>query len=363
MNALLRIIAAASALIASPLGAAEFTIPTNYPAEYRQLIDESHSQPEVLIYSNISTTNWEPFLAFAKEKFPWIRVTATDENTQFEKYYAESGSNVRTADLIITFAPEQWYNFLERGQVTPYKSPEAANLPEWSLKGGEGIYAASFDPFIFSYNRRAFANMTPPLSVAEVASGLANNPDIKNRIGSYTPEVSLGLTIWQAWTSAKGEEGWKLIEAIGSSMRPEQSAGTLREKVSTGEYAVAMFTSGAGIRQYETPAIKALAGWGYPSDGTPLMQRSVAITKAAASPTSAKLILDLLLSRDGQIAFAKGGQSPYRLDIKPADVPFPSYNAIAAAVGEENIILITPKKFLIDEQKEFMKRWNSAIGR
>src|SRR5690606_3082018 len=119
----------------------------------------------------------------------------------------------------------------------------------------------------------AFEDGAPPTSIAEVASAVATNPAVENRVGTYTPEVATGLAIWKAWVEEKGEAGWELIETIGASMRPERSAGTMREKVSTGEYAVAMFTSGAGIRQYEEPAVKALAGWNYPSDGTPLMQR------------------------------------------------------------------------------------------
>lgn len=363
MKAVIRAVAIASLLCCSPAGAQEFALPKGYPADYAKLVEASRTEPELLIYSNISTINWEQFIALAKERFPWITITTTDDNTQFEKYFAESAAKVRTADMIVTASPERWPDFVARGQVLSYDSPEKPNLPDWSLEGGPSVYAASFDPFIFSYNRRAFDGVAAPKSVADVAAALGANAALKGRIGTYTPEVSLGLAIWQAWVEDKGDAGWDLIKSIGVSMRPEPSAGTMREKVATGEYAVAMFTSGAGIRQYEAPAVKALAGWGYPSDGTPLVQRSAAITSSAASPDSAKLVLDLLLSREGQIAFAKGGQTPYRADIASGDVPYSSYNAIVEAVGKENILFIVPKASMLKGQEEFMKRWNAALGR
>ncbi|WP_180902567.1 ABC transporter substrate-binding protein [Martelella soudanensis] len=348
------------AAAATSVQAQEFQIPDSYPSDYAQVLEGAKSEDRLLVYSNVSAGNWQPFIDLAKQKFPWMTIETTDDNSLWEKYFAESGSNVRTADLIVNTSPERWVDGVERSAFLDYKSPEIPNLPEWSITTGPGVYAASADPFILAYNKRAFAE--PPKSIADVIAVYKDNPSMQGKVSTYTPERSIGMSLWKSWSES--QDGSKqLIEQLGPYMTPDTSAGTMREKVMTGEYSAAIFTSGAGIRQYEQPAVKAVAGWVFAADGTPVLQRSVAITSAASSVNSAKLFLDLLLSREGQIAFANGGQTPYRADIEPDDVPYASLSRIIQEIGEDNIVFITPKADLEDGSEEFLTFWNEALGR
>ncbi|SMF56356.1 iron(III) transport system substrate-binding protein [Xaviernesmea oryzae] len=340
---------------------AQQDVPDGYPTEYSKIIDAAKTEKGLVIYSNVSTNNWAPFLELAKKRYPFLSIETTDEQNVWEKYFAESAAGARTADMILTFAPERWPDFVQRGQALDYKSPEIPHLPSWSMVL-PGVYTAAADPFLIAYNKRAFKDKTPPMSMADAVAALKADPKLKGRITAYDPEVSLGFAFWSSWVK-RNANGWSLIEALGPAMRPERSAATQREKIATGEQALAIFTSGAGIKVFESPAVKPLVGWGYPKDGTPVLFRSVAITKAAASPNSAKLFLDLLLSRDGQMAFAVGGQTPYRADIKPGEAPYTSYSAIVKAIGEENVIFVKPDASLLSGSDEFMARWNKALGR
>jgi iron(III) transport system substrate-binding protein len=172
----------------------------------------------------------------------------------------------------------------------------------------------------------------------------------------------MGLALWNAW-GKKVPGGWSLIEQLGANIRPERSAGTVREKILSGEYAVAIFTSGGGIPRWEEPANKALSGWGFPKDGTPIVTRNVAITKAAKSPNSAKLFLDLMLTREGQIALSQGGLMPYRDDIAASDVKYGTYKSVTEAVGADKVIFISPIKEELVGMDESLERWNKALGR
>lgn len=340
---------------------AQESVPQGYPADYAKIIEAAKAEKGLVIYSNVSTTNWAPFLEVVKKRYPFLSVETTDEQEVWEKYFAESAAGARTADMILTFAPERWPDFVERGQVLEYKSPEIPNLPSWSLVL-PSVYTAAADPFLIAYNKRAFKDKTPPMSMAEAVEALKADEKLKGRITAYDPEVSLGFAFWSSWVK-RNPDGWSLIEAIGPAMRPERSAATQREKIATGEQSLAIFTSGAGIKVFESATVKPLVGWGYPKDGTPVLLRSMAITKAGSSPNSAKLVLDLLLSRDGQLAFAVGGQTPYRADIKPGEAPYTSYSAIVDKIGEKNIILVKPDALLMSGQEEFMAKWNKALGR
>jgi iron(III) transport system substrate-binding protein len=102
-------------------------------------------------------------------------------------------------------------------------------------------------------------------------------------------------------------------------------------------------------------------GWSYIADGQPILLRRMAITRSAASPNSAKLMLDFILSQEGQLALDEGGLTPYRNDI--LGIPAQHLDLVAQQTGNENIILFSLDDRIMDNAKRnlFIKRWNSAI--
>ena len=361
MKKLLCALSLAVSFLASAAGAQ--TVPAGYPADYAKTIDAAKKEGKVLVYSNVAVGNWAPFVELFKQRYPGIAVETTDtSNELWEKYYAESQTGTKTADLILVSAPDRWIEIAERGQVNPYESPESPALPKWS-RPFPGVYSASADPMIIAFNRRALQGLPEPKSVADVAALFRQRPDLKGRITAFDPVGNgMGRNVWAAWAKAK-PASWALIEELGPSLRPERSAGPMREKVISGEYAVALMTSGASIPQYMAPAAVRLAGWDFPNDGTPIVTRNVAITKAASNPNAAKLFLDLLLSREGQIAFGKTGQMPYRADIKPEETPYGTFGSLIEKIGEKNVVFIAPDKELIASGDAFIARWKTALGR
>lgn len=349
------------AFAATVAQAQEATIPEGYPESYAEIIEASKAEERLLIYSNMNPTAWSGLIELMNDRYPWVTVETTDDNSMWEKYFAESGANVRTADMMVNSALPRWHDFAERDEQLQYQSPEIPNLPEFSLQAAEGVYAISFDPFMIAYNRRIWGD-SPPRSIADVVAAYEANPDMPGNPSSYSPERALGLTLWNTWAK-RNPNAEELLNKIGQKMRPDTSSGTMREKITTGEYSVAIFASGAGIYRYEEPAIKALAGYGWLEDGTPLVQRSMAITKSAQSPNSAKLLLDLALTKEGQLALAVGGLTPYRADIAADEAPYASYSSIVAEVGEENLVILTPDPSIDEGAEAFMEMWNTALGR
>jgi iron(III) transport system substrate-binding protein len=339
------------------------TVPAGYPADYAKTIEAAKKEGKLLVYSNVAAGNWAPFIELFKQRYPGIAVDTTDSSNElWEKYYAESQTGTRTADIILVTAPDRWIEIHERGQVAPYVSPESPHLPKWSTPF-PGVYSASADPMIIAFNRRALTGMAEPKSIADVATLYKKHPELKGRITAFDPEGNgMGRNVWTAWAQAY-PASWPLVEQLGPSLRPERSAGPMREKVISGEYAIALMTSGAGIPQYMAPAASKLAGWDFPSDGTPIVTRNVAITKAASSPNAARVFLDLLLSRDGQIAFGKTGQMPYRADIKKEETPYGTFGSLTEKIGEKNVVFIAPDKELIANGDAFIQRWKKALGR
>jgi hypothetical protein len=60
-------------------------------------------------------------------------------------------------------------------------------------------------------------------------------------------------------------------------------------------------------------------GWSFIADGQPVVLRGVAIPKGSRNVNAAKLMVDYIISEDGQRAFGRGGLTPARPGIKPGD--------------------------------------------
>jgi iron(III) transport system substrate-binding protein len=355
-------LAAISLLVVAPAVPMAQTVPAGYPSEYQKIIDAAKKEQGLLLYGTTAASLFKPFINLVAERYPFMKVETTDDSQLWEKYYAESASGLRTADMMMASHPDQWITFIDKGQVDPYSSPESSKLPDWS-KPAPGVYTASADPMIMAYSRIYFKGKEPPMSVAETVAALKSNPDLKNKITAMDPDGNfMGLAIWNAW-GKEVPDGWSLIDQLGSNIRPERSAGTVREKVLSGEYAVAIFTSGGGIPRWEEPANKALSGWGFPKDGTPIIARNVAITKAAKSPNSARLFLDLMLTREGQIALSQGGLMPYRDDVAASDVKYGTLKSVTDKIGADKVIFISPDKEALVGVDKTLARWNKALGR
>ncbi|MCI3208312.1 MULTISPECIES: ABC transporter substrate-binding protein [Pandoraea] len=317
----------------------------------------------VLIYSNLSNANMAPFLAGLKAKYPWLKVEALHLGPAevFERYYSESSVGRRSADLIITAAPDAWLRFHEKDGIEPFAASESAVLPAWS-KPLPGLYTFSTDPLVIVYNKLLLPADKRPQSLADLARLSSQFPGLFNRrITTYDAAKHAFAYVLQ-WTYAR-ERGWPALEKVARATQLESSGATMIEKVTTGEYAVVYFASGATfferLRQENRGDI---LGWTLIKDGTPLMPRGMAITRKSQNKASAGLVMNWLLSHDGQVNIAKGGLVPYRSDVKPAEVPVITYSQILEQLGPKNVIQIGYSPDMLREQAGFVAKWQATFN-
>ena len=90
--------------------------------------------------------------------------------------------------------------------------------------------------------------------------------------------------------------------------------------------------------------------------------RPIAVTKHAASPNSAKLLLDYILSAEGQLAFSKGGLTAYRPDVAE-QAPLHISKVSQAVGGDDKLIFSRPEADIADQAKhdEFIAKWQKAL--
>ena len=364
-----KILTAALVLAAGALaGAAQAqNLPSYYPKSYSQIVEGSKKENKLVVYSIMAEYNWKPVVEGFRKLYPWIEVQTLDLGSSevFERYYSERASNSRTGDLIIAGAVDKWLQLLAKGEAIDYKSPESDKLPKWSIPR-PGLYTVSADPMVIVWNNAVVPEGDRPKSLADVAKlAQTKAAEYKNKITTYNAATeAFGLNINWAYTKKYGDRAWKELETLGKVVRPERSAGPMIEKITSGEYKIGYFISGIVLfPKLNDPARAKLLGWAYPTDGTPIVLRGMAIPKGSTNVNSAKLMLDYILSHDGQVGFGKGGLTPYREDVKDNEVPRPTYQGVVKQVGgEQNVVRVEYDDEGMTKGPEFQARWKKLFG-
>ncbi|GAB4556568.1 MAG: ABC transporter substrate-binding protein [Anaerolineae bacterium] len=338
-------------------------LPSAAQGDYQAIIEASKSEAEgLLIYSIMGEDNWKPLLDAFAAKYPWIKVTTTDMTSfeVFTQYYSEGDAGLRTADMIITSAPDAWLEFDDFGELEAYTSLEDSNLPDWA-NPIEGYYVVSTDPVMLVWNKQQV--IFPLRTMAEVlALAQANPAAFAGKISTYDAETSAtGFSIFWSWTQQKGEAGWaQLAELSKIGVDVKTTAGPIVTGVAQGELKIGLFVSRATVVSRLARFPESLAA-GYFTDGTPIIVRGMGITARASSPNSAKLMLDFILSPEGQIAFAEGGLTAYREDVYgKAKLHLED---LRRELGEQNLIYMSvePELQNYDDKVAFIERWSALF--
>ncbi|WP_231699429.1 ABC transporter substrate-binding protein [Limnochorda pilosa] len=361
-----RIALAAIGLVGLVLSFSTAAQPADYPAHYQQIIDASRQERSLLVYSNMAAYNWQPVIEAFNRHYPWITVQTLDlgSGEVFERYYSEVGSGARTADLMISGSPEQWIEFVSnRREAVEYVSPELANYPQELASPLPGLYTVSLDPMVLAYNKLLLAENLRPTGLQHLADLGEQEPGVfRGKITTYDVTEAFGYAInWAFVRDRGGEEAWAILSRLLPNVRPERSAGPMLEKITIGEYVAGYFISGIVL----FPRLERsgqILGWTYMDEGTPFFMRGMAIPKHSTNVNSAKLMLDFILSKEGQEAFGRGGLTPYRADVDAGE--FNTYRSILERIGgESKAIIVGYDEESLRQLDDFQARWESLLGR
>jgi iron(III) transport system substrate-binding protein len=341
-------------------------LPSYYPEDYKKLIQASKNESGLLIYSVLAQYNWAPVIADFNKLYPWIKVSTLDLGGEevFQRYYADRGSGSQTGGILLSTSVEAFMDFAKRGNIVPYRSPESEKLPPWSMPA-PGLYTVSADPLVMVYNKLLLPENKRPRGLKHLAELARENPrDFRNGITSYDPLVGTAARdLYLIYQQKYGDQLWQWMDMIAPYLRPETSAGPMLQKLAAGEYKVAYFASGVVVfPKTKDAAMQKVMEWRFMEDGQPLWVRPVVIPKDGSSPNSARLMIDFIVSHDGQAAFGRGGLTPYRSDVRKEEVANFTLSSIADAVGgEQNLMIIGFDPALRKEADDFPARWKQML--
>ena len=332
-------------------------VPAGYPRSYENVVTAANKAGRLSIYSTTDVREVAELLRDFRLLYPQINVEYADLNSTelYSRFIAEVAAREGTADLLWSLAMDLQIKLVNDGYAQAYSSPEKPNLPEWAIWKNEA-YGVTAEPVVIAYNKRLMPAADVPHTHADLEQLLRTNPAYAGKIATYNPERSGTGFLYITQDLRVTHETWQLVRAMGhAKLQLHTSTGAMLERVASGEYLLAY--NMVGPYALERAARDPSVGVVLPSDYTLVASRIALIPADARNPEAAKLFLDYLLSRRGQMQLVSRHMTPVRNDVPPpSGARLDPERARAIRVGPELLANLDQLKRL-----RFLKDWRNAL--
>jgi iron(III) transport system substrate-binding protein len=340
-------------------------IPAGYPADYRAVVDAAVKEGKVVVYSTTDAKLVTPLIKDFEAAFPGVKVEYGDMNSTeaYNRFTSENAANADSADAVWSSSMDLQIKLAADGLAMPYKSPEIAALPDWA-HWKDTVYATTFEPIAFVYNKRLVSADEVPKTHAEFAKLLATKAEkFQGKVTTYDIEKS-GVGFMLVNQDVRLDpQFWEFAKLLGQrNVKVQSSTGTMMERIGSGENLIGynILGSYALTLAKKNPSI----GVQFSTDYNLVLSRLIFISKNARHPNAAKLWTDYLLSRRGQTIMATQAELySVRKDAEGHDSGVAFAKTLGSAV--KPIPVSTDLLAGLDPARrlEFLKQWQAALGR
>ena len=228
----------------------------------------------------------------------------------------------------------------EKGLIQPYLSPERAAYKK-GFKDPSAYWVDLWDNyFVIAYNSK----LVPAEKRPQVWEDLLD-PQWNGKIGMDPGDYQWYIGIVSQFGK---DRGLKFMRSLAQQqIRWRSGHPLLLQLMAAGEFDLSVNYAHTVEREKEkgTPV-----DWVSTLDPIPVDLHPVGIAAKAHNPNSAKLLMDFILSREGQMLLSKTARLPARPDVEP---PFPSLDPKRLKLMP--IPLEGTTRILTDHVKEFRK--------
>jgi iron(III) transport system substrate-binding protein len=346
-------------------GFAQAQVPAGYPADYAGIVDAAKKEGKVVVYSTTDAKLVQGLLKDFEAAFPGVKVEYTDMNSTevYNRFISENAAHAASADAVWSSSMDLQLKLASDGLALPYKSPEASALPDWA-RWKDTVYATTFEPIAIVYNKRLVSADEVPKTHADFARLLTTKADkFQKKVTTYDAEKS-GVGFMLVNQDAKLDPAfWDLVKAMGArGVNLQSSTGTMMERVSSGENLIGYNILGS----YALTRAKkdASIGVAFTTDYNLVLSRLAFVGRNAQHPNAGKLFLDYLLSKRGQSITAEQAELfSIRTDMTGKDSGVGFAKELGKAVKPIPVSTDLLSGLDKDKRLEFLKQWQSALGR
>ncbi|MEM2095909.1 MAG: extracellular solute-binding protein [Candidatus Caldarchaeum sp.] len=265
----------------------------------------------LVVYGSVDYADIKSALDAFQARYPFIQVVYESMRPPevYTRVSSELAANKPTADLVIV-SHTTGIRLAQEKRYLAYVSPEASVYPEFLRdKNGEWT-AAVLLPIVFVYNTDKVKQ--PPTTLDQIS-----DPQWSGKVIMH--DITLGTTGTQYLVSLKNIVGEarmnQFLEKLVKNVRPvlDISVSTVAEKVASGEYHLGLVVNLHDVVRMKIQG--APVEYFLPTEAPLLTTFShIAIINTTKNPNSAKLLVDFILSQEGQTII---GNTPVRFPARP----------------------------------------------
>jgi len=274
-----------------------------------------------------------PFSVGFMKKIPEIKVEIYRAgSTEIERKLAVERKRAGIeADILWLADVPIYYELRNKGELMPYVSPEAKNIPA-DFRDPQGYFTAGrLINMIIAVNKELLPLKDAPKSWKDL-------PDFGQNVVMGNPLYS-GANLVTVSTLVKSY-GWKWFErARAKGMAVIRGNPEAARALAGKEFGIAMTLDYilSGLIKEGLPLTIV-----WPEDGAISLPSPIGIVKRTKNPEASKAFVDYVLSREGQQSLVRQGVIPVREDVEPPKgLPSPS-RIKSLPISHEWIIENTP---------------------
>jgi len=309
-----------------------------WQAEWERTLQTARKEGKVVIYSG-SNSNWEAVFREFQKKYPEIKVvhvTSGSGSDLAQRIMTERRAGRYLSDLFIGGASTIHQLPYKGRALDPIKPalilPEVTDKSKWWMEGKYN-YSDEEQSYIFAFNGKTQSYFTYNTKLVDPNEFKSYwdllNPKWKGKMVAFDPSSSGSVAVPLRLLYYTQELGPKYLRRLLGEMDLAASRDTTQivNWLATGKYAISIFTA---IDRARIPEAKKQ---GLPVDWFPpksfkegvilsLGSGNISLINRAPHPNAARVAVNWLLSREGQILYQRieAGQDSQRIDIPKEDV-------------------------------------------
>lgn len=326
--------------------------------EHQQIAEAALTEGVVIVRTTTDKVEVADLLERFRSLYPGVMIQYFKMNSTelYNEFLSEAASGVGTADILWSSSMDLQIKLVNDGYAMRYVSPEASSLPPWAVWRNEA-YGVTAEPVAFVYNRRRLPETRVPRTHESLLSALVTNPNAwQGRVAAYDPERSGTGFLFLTQDVQVTPRTWELVRSMGQvGVKLYTSTATMLDQVASGDVLLAYNILGSYA--LERAKIDSQIGVVLPSDYMLVLSRIAFIPRTARHPNAARLFLDYLLSKDGQLQLAARSLPPVRTDTG-------STIGFAGSSAAPRPIQVSPELLTyLDQSKRasFLKQWRRII--
>ncbi len=356
-------VASAAALCAGAASANPFAKPK---LTEQELVVGSKDEGKLVFYTSIPAKPYMTIIKLFEKRYPWVRTSFVRKGGPVlaQQFYAEKAGGLETADLINSGAAEVYPDFHKKGFLA-----KIDNLPEYQAmravsKSPHGTYVAYlFISQPMMWNTKLVKREDVPDDLWDLTK-----PEWKGKVASGNPVGGGASLNWYSWVcdcrkqtpggkrppSGLGLE-WMNAMRENNMLLPGQ-VGPLNNSIITGQRVIA-------VSQWMGSVAEAIEGgapidFKYPRQGTIGQHWVAGVNIKAPNPFTARLFMNWLMSREGQIALIEElGAHSGREDVEAKD----HFRLKGALVAFDQLWIMDLEAITEDDTKDFVNKVSVAL--